>query len=326
MKSEAVVYPGRPDRGGLAMIHSPVMVSEVLQYLIHENSKNILDATIGTGGHAAAILERCSSVRLIGLDRDPTSLRAACDRLSRFGDRVKLVQGVFADLVRALAGIGRVDGVLADLGVSSAQLDSPERGFSYQADGPLDMRMGTEGVPAADWVERSGVEEIASVLRRYGEVRHAKRLARAIKQAAGQGKLRTTAQLKSVVENTLGAGATPSEMSRVFQAFRIQANSEMEQLDEFLAGVLDHANPKARIVVIAYHSLEDRAVKAWLKLESASCICPPGIPVCACGHLPRIRVLTKRVVRPSPTEVSSNSRARSARLRAAEALSPGVRT
>jgi 16S rRNA (cytosine1402-N4)-methyltransferase len=326
MKGEPVAYPGRPDGGGLVMIHSPVMVSEVLQYLIHENSKNILDATIGTGGHAAAILERCSSVRLVGLDRDPTSLRLARDRLSRFGDRVKLVQGVFADLGHALAGIGRVDGVLADLGVSSAQLDSPARGFSYQADGPLDMRMGTEGVPAADWVERSGVDEIASVLRRYGEVRQAKRLARAIKQAAGQGKLRTTALLKSVVADTLGAGATPSEMSRVFQAFRIQANSEMEQLDELLTGVLDHANPKARIVVIAYHSLEDRAVKAWLKLESASCICPPGIPVCACGHLPRIRVLTKRVVRPSPTEVSSNSRARSARLRAAEALSPGVRT
>jgi 16S rRNA (cytosine1402-N4)-methyltransferase len=304
------------------MEHIPVMVSEVLSYIFHENSKHILDGTVGAGGHAEALLDRHSGVRLIGVDRDPTALRIASGRLARFGNRARLVQGVFSDLAGILADSDPVDGVLLDLGLSSMQLDEPDRGFSYSADGELDMRMGPEGRPVREWLESADVSDIASVLRRNGEVRRAKRIARFVKEAAAAGEMRSTGQLKAAVRRALGAGASPSEFSRVFQALRIHVNDELDQLSGFLDSVLDHLNEGGRIVIISYHSLEDRAAKSFFKIESATCVCPPGLPVCACGHSPSLRVLTRRVVKPSQDEVAANVRSRSARLRAAEVIKP----
>lgn len=309
--------------GRRTMEHTPVMVSEVLEFLLHDKSKVILDGTVGAGGHAEAILDRHSGVNLVGVDRDPTSLRSASDRLARFGKRARLVRGVFPDLDTILAGVGKVDGALLDLGLSSLQLDDPSRGFSYAADGELDMRMGPEGRSAREWIESADTAEIAAVLRRYGEVRQAKRIARAIEEASVNGSMRTTGDLKAAVERAIGARATPSELSRVFQAIRIRVNDELGLLDRFLDNILDHMNPSGRIVIVSYHSLEDRAVKLFFKVASATCVCPPGTPICNCGYTPRIRVLTRRVVRPSSGEVAANVRSRSARLRAAEVLGAG---
>lgn len=302
------------------MPHSAVMIPQVLKYLLHDESTTIFDGTVGAGGHAEAILMRRPDIRLIGVDRDPTALRLARDRLTRFEDRVRLVQGFFHDLDRNLSGERRVDGVLLDLGLSSMQLDDSGRGFSYLTDDLLDMRMSQTGDTARDWLAGADVAEIAHALKRYADVRRAKRVAGAIKTAADEGEMNTTDDLKSAVERALGAGATPSEMSRVFQAVRIQVNDELNLLDRFLANAIGHLNPDGRIVIISYHSLEDRAVKSFFKLQSATCTCPPEAPVCTCARSPALRVLTRRVVKPAEDEVAANVRARSARLRAAEVL------
>jgi 16S rRNA (cytosine1402-N4)-methyltransferase len=305
------------------MEHTPVMVSEVLDYLLHDHPGLILDGTVGAGGHAEELLSRHSGVRLIGVDRDPTALRLAGDRLARFGDRVRLVHGVFSDLSRALGAGERVDGVLLDLGVSSMQINRPERGFSHSAEGLLDMRMDRTGVTAREWLESTDEAVIAVTLRRNGEVRRAKRIARSIKDAARAGERETTAGLRAAVERALGPAASVGELSRVFQAVRIHVNDELGMLDRFLEGIIDRVNVGGRIVIISYHSLEDRAVKSFFKLQSATCVCPPGLPVCFCAHSPALRVLTRRVVKPSAEEVAANVRSRSARLRAAEVITNG---
>ncbi len=316
----AVPVIRQSDRGEQAMDHIPVMAAEVLGYLIHNKSSLIVDGTVGAGGHAKAVLESDSSVCLVGIDRDPTALKIASDRLSRFGKRARLVRGVFPDLKTALAPETHADGILLDLGLSSMQLDDPRRGFSYSAEGALDMRMGLEGDPLGEWLAGATESEIAATLRQYGEVYRSKRIARVLVEAVRNNEMNTTLDLKAAVERVLGSGVKPSVLSKVFQAFRVQINSELELLDSFLSVCLDHLNPGGRIVIISYHSLEDRAVKFFFKTESATCICPPGLPVCACGHKPRLRVLTRRIKKPSAEEISVNSRARSARLRAAEVL------
>jgi len=311
------------DGGERAMRHTPVLVSEVPRFLLHDNSKVILDGTVGAGGHAEAILDHNSGAQLVGVDRDPTALRLASDRLARFGNRVRLIRGVYSDLETILGPTGRIDGVLLDLGVSSMQLDDPDRGFSYRADGNLDMRMGQDGTPAREWIKSADVVDIATALRRNGEVRRAKRIARAMKDAAEIGELQTTGQLASLVRKVLGAGARPAELSRVFQAVRIRVNHELDQLEAFLQKIIGHLNESGRIVVISYHSLEDRAVKSFFKVESATCVCPPGAPICSCAHTPALSVLTRRVVKPSAEEIAANARSRSARLRAAEVVTVG---
>lgn len=305
------------------MEHTPVMVSEVLDHLLHENSRIILDGTVGAGGHAEELLGRRPGVRLIGVDRDPTALRLAGDRLARFGDRVRLVHGVFSDFSGVLGTGERVDGVLLDLGVSSMQLNYPERGFSHSTAGLLDMRMDRAGTTARQWLESADEAEIAVTLRRNGEVRRARRIARSIKDAARAGELETTAGLRAAVERVLGPTASVGELSRVFQAVRIRVNDELGMLDRFLEGIIDRVNVGGRIVIISYHSLEDRAVKSFFKLQSATCVCPPGSPICFCAHSPALRVLTRRVVKPSAQEVAANVRSRSARLRAAEVITNG---
>ena len=307
-------------RGERAMDHIPVLTAEVLRYLVHENSRLLIDGTVGAGGHAAALLESNSDLRLIGVDRDPTALQIASDRLARFENRVRLVRGVFPDLAAVLSPGELADGILLDLGLSSMQLDDPDRGFSYSAGGALDMRMDQTGEPLGEWLAGAAEPDIAGVLKRYGEVTRARNIARHIKSAADAGGLETTLDLKAAVERALGGTVKPAELSRVFQAFRVHVNRELELLDGFLAVCIDHLKPGGRIVIISYHSLEDRAVKLFFKTESAICICPPGLPVCTCAHKPRLRVLTRRVVKPSAVEIAANSRARSARLRAAEVI------
>lgn len=305
------------------MEHTPVMVSEVIDYLLHDHPGFILDGTVGAGGHAEELLSRHSGVRLIGVDRDPTALRLAGDRLARFGDRVRLVHGVFSDFAALLEDGQRVDGVLLDLGVSSMQLNRPERGFSHSSAGLLDMRMDRTGITAREWLESTDEAEIAVTLRRNGEVRRARRIARWIKNAARAGELDTTAGLRAAVERALGPTASVGELSRVFQAVRIHVNDELGMLDRFLDGIIDRVNVGGRIVIISYHSLEDRAVKSFFKLQSATCVCPPGSPICVCAHSPALRVLTRRVVKPSAQEIAANVRSRSARLRAAEVITNG---
>ncbi len=263
----------------------------------------VIDATVGAGGHAEALLE--SGVRsVVGVDRDPAALQVASDRLARFGVRFRVVAGRFSELadLAVRAGIDRTGGVLFDLGVSSMQLDRGDRGFSYRAPGPLDMRMDPGGGPtAADVVNGYPEERLARVIFEYGEERHSRRIARTIVRARDRAPLRTTEELAAVV-----AGAVPRRRGgphparRTFQAIRIEVNAELEELSASLPQAVSLLEPGGRVVVIAYHSLEDRTVKRFMVGE------------------PRVRVLTKRPARPGPGEQQANPRSRSARLRAAE--------
>jgi 16S rRNA (cytosine1402-N4)-methyltransferase len=307
------------------MQHRPVMVDEVVHYLLHERTRVVMDGTVGFGGHAEAILRARPDVRVIGVDRDPLALEATASRLREYAARLQLVRGLFADLGHALADVGKVDAILLDLGFSSPQLDDRTRGFAYASDGPLDMRMDREGETAAQLLARLDADAIAALLREFGEVRQARRVARAIHAAAAAGELGTTSQLRAAVVAALGRGVPPAELSRVFQAVRIAVNHELETLRAFLDRVIDVLNPGGRLVILSYHSLEDRMVKTFMRDASATCVCPPTVPVCVCGRKPRIEVLTKRAVRASDDEVAANPRARSATLRAAVKLANGAR-
>ncbi len=302
------------------MRHIPVMAEEVVGSLLHDHSRVVLDGTVGFGGHAEALLRAREDLRVIGVDRDPVALDAAGRRLAPYADRVTLVRGLYSDVDSILAPVGKVDGVLLDLGVSSPQIDDAGRGFAHGASGPLDMRMGSEGETAAALLARSDADEIGRWLREYGEVSRSRRLARTIRAAVDAGAMHTTADLRRAVEAALGRATTPADLSRVFQAVRIAVNGELDGLRRFLDRVLDWLHPHGRLVVVSYHSLEDRMVKQFLRDASATCVCPPEIPVCVCGRVPRVRVLTRRPVRPGAEELRENPRARSARLRAAERL------
>jgi 16S rRNA (cytosine1402-N4)-methyltransferase len=269
----------------------------------------VLDGTVGLGGHAEALLRARADLRLVGLDRDPAALEAAARRLAPFAQRVVLVRGRYGDLDTALGPVGKVDGVLLDLGVSSPQIDDPRRGFS-------------QGETAAELLARSDAGEIERWLREYGEVPRARRVARSIRAAVDAGAMATTADLRNAVTSALGRGAAPADLSRVFQAVRIALNGELDDLRRFLERVLDWLQPGGRLVIVSYHSLEDRMVKQFLRDAAAACVCPPAVPVCVCGRVPRVRLLSRRALRPGAEELERNPRARSARLRAAETLAP----
>jgi 16S rRNA (cytosine1402-N4)-methyltransferase len=319
------------------MRHVPVMVDEVQQYLIHRHTKLILDGTVACGGHASAILESNPDVELIGIDRDGDAIRIAETVLKPYANRFQLVRGSYTDAARILGdpGVlgesgavgrsGNLDGVLLDLGLSSLQLDEPSRGFSHQFDGPLDMRMSNEGKTAKHLIEESSVDDLHRILREYGEVAGARRIARAIKRASDEVEMSTTYDLKRAIESRTGARAAPAVFSRVFQALRIALNGELDNINAFLNLIPGCMNAGGRIVVISYHSLEDRLIKNFFKQQSARCVCPPSVPVCVCNQVPSIKLLTRRVVKPSAAEVTGNPRSRSARLRAAEVVNPPKR-
>ncbi len=280
-----------------------------------------LDGTLGGGGHAEAILEASSPAgRLIGLDRDPAAIEEARRRLARFGNRVELHNANFAEVDRT-PGLerGMLDGALLDLGVSSAQIDDKARGFSYRQDAPLDMRMGPRGEPVREWLSRAELSEIQRVLREYGEERHAHRIARVIVRERERAPIDTTSRLRQVVESAVPASGHPlKSVARVFQALRILVNDELGALASGLELSVAALRPGGRLVVIAYHSLEDRMVKLTFRELASDCVCPPDFPVCRCDKRSEVDVVTKRPIVPSAREIEANPRARSARLRAAE--------
>ena len=299
--------------------HEPVMVDEVLAWLEPAAAGWIVDCTYGGGGHSHALLRRFPLARVVGIDRDPDALRQAEDH-----PRLVVVEANYRAIANVLADERfpeRVDGILLDLGVSSYQLDASERGFSYRASGPLDMRMGPDAPrSAAELVNTASEDELADILRRYGEERFARRISRAIVQ---QRPFSTTGELAECIASAVPAAARRAKhpARRSFQAIRIAVNDELAGLSDVLDASIDLLAPGGRIVVIAYHSLEDRIVKRLFADRSTTCTCPPELPLCACGADPDVIVLTRKAQKPSVDEVARNPRARSAVLRAAERTS-----
>jgi 16S rRNA (cytosine1402-N4)-methyltransferase len=299
--------------------HEPVLLQPVLDFLRPPRADSILvDATVGLGGHAEALLRVHPRMRLVAIDRDPEALEGSRARLQPFADRVTFVRGRHESLIDILKQlqIAAIGGLLADLGVSSMQLDDAKRGFSFRAEGPLDMRMGPDSTSAAEIVNTAGEHEIAKILRDFGEEPQAKRIARAIVQARP---VETTTQLADVVRSVKKSKARDIDPATLtFQALRIAANAELGGLDRFIDDVVSVLEPHARIAVIAFHSLEDRIVKLAFRRLEGECICPPGMPVCGCGAKASVKVLTGRPVTASDEEVNRNPRSRSAKLRVAE--------
>jgi 16S rRNA (cytosine1402-N4)-methyltransferase len=288
-----------------------------------------IDATLGGGGHTERILEATDpDGRLLGIDADGAAIARVDGRLRpRFGDRLVLRQGNFRELAALAHGAGfeRVDGALFDLGLSSDQLADTDRGFGFRAGGPLDMRFDTRrGVPASELLASLDVNELTALLRRYGEEPKAGRIARAIVDARRSAPIATAEELAALVERVLPPNPRQPRRThpatRVFQALRIAVNEELDALEAGLAAALDLLRPGGRLVVLSYHSLEDRIVKRFLAAERRGCVCPPEIPVCVCGRNPRLRLLTRPSLTPTAEEIAANPRARSARMRAAERL------
>ena len=309
--------------------HIPVLADEVMSMLAPAPGSLQIDATLGGGGHTERILEATDpDGRLLGLDADGAAIARVDGRLRpRFGDRLVLRQANFRDLtdVARDAGFGAVDGALFDLGLSSYQLADTDRGFGFRAGGPLDMRFDTSrGVPASDLVASLDVNELTALFRRYGEEPRAGRIARAIVDARKTAPITTAEELAALIERVLPPNPRQPRRThpatRVFQALRIAVNEELDALQEGLTAALDLLRPGGRLVVLSYHSLEDRIVKRFLAAERRGCVCPPEIPVCVCGRNPRLRLLTRPSLTPTAEEIAANPRARSARMRAAERL------
>lgn len=302
--------------------HQPVLLKQAADFLGARPGGVYIDATLGGGGHAREILERSApGGRLLGIDRDPMALEAAGKNLAAFGQRLVRLLGDFRDLagLAGSAGFAGADGVLFDLGVSSAQIDRPERGFSFQAEGPLDMRMGGEGPTAGHLVNRSSEQELAGLILRFGQERQARRIARSIVRERGKGAMASTSDLRRAVLATKPA-MPQKTLARVFQALRIAVNDELDSLRNGLESALGILAPGGRLVVISYHSLEDSLVKDFLRSKQNPCTCPPKLAACVCGALPSLRVLTAKAVGPDDSERGENPRSRSARLRAAEKI------
>jgi len=305
--------------------HQPVMLAEVLEALAPADGGLYVDGTLGAGGHAAAILEASApGGRLLGLDRDSAALELAGRRLAGFGQRLRLRQATFDQVGRELEqwGVDAADGILLDLGVSSMQLDNPGRGFSFRFDAPLDMRMGGEGPSAARLLAELDQEQLAQLFSRLGQEPQARRIARALVRARRQEPITTTGRLAQLVEQAIPQaqrrGRRLHPATRVFMALRMAVNDELGQLERFLEQVPRWLRPGGRLVVISYHSLEDRRVKRALRTWAHPCTCPPGLPVCACGKRPLFSLPRPELRRPTAREVESNPRARSARLRWAQ--------
>lgn len=307
--------------------HQPVMPTEVLEYLNPQPGEVILDGTIGLGGHARLIAERLGKTGvLLGIDQDPNALDIARQNLSFFTGKLILHHDNFRNLgsvVRSLFPQG-IDGILLDVGVSSLQLDLGERGFSYQQNAPLDMRMNPEAsFSAADLVNTYSQADLTQIIREYGEERWASRIAQFIVEARTKTAITTTEQLVDVIKAAIPAGARrtgPHPARRTFQAIRIAVNGELTALQEGLEQGIASLRPGGRIVVISFHSLEDRIVKKTLKNKAKACQCPPEHPLCRCGGKPEVKILTPHPVLPSAKECDLNPRSRSAKLRAASKL------
>jgi 16S rRNA (cytosine1402-N4)-methyltransferase len=313
--------------GGIGAPHRPVLLTETLKFLVPERGGLFVDCTVGLGGHSEAILESSERARVVGMDLDPAALAYARQRLASFGERFQSFQANFRELADVLSRAGERDpaGILVDLGVSSLQFDSPERGFSFRFDAPLDMRMDpTSGATAADLLQQLPESEIARIIFEFGEERHSRRIARRIVERREQGEpVTTTKDLADLVATAVGGGKRQQihPATRTFQALRIAVNSELDGLGDFVQSAIDLLAPDGRFAGISFHSLEDRILKQELRRLSGKCQCPPRLPVCSCGARKIIEVLTRRPAIPTAREIEENPRARSAKLRACRKLS-----
>jgi 16S rRNA (cytosine1402-N4)-methyltransferase len=304
-------------------LHTSVLLRETLQILNPQAEEIYVDCTLGLGGHTEAILQAAENIRVIGIDQDAEAISLAEKRLARFGERIDIFHANFADIKTVLpeAGVQAVNGVLADLGVSSMQFDSAERGFSFRFDAPLDMRMNADSddETAAELLERLSEEEIADLIYRYGEERFSRRIARRIvwKRELGEA-VRTTRELAETVEKAVGRGKSKDKIhpaTRTFQALRIAVNREIEILEEFINDAVDCLKTGGKLAVITFHSLEDRIVKQTFQKLAGKCTCPPRLLQCVCGAEKKIEILTRKPVVPGEVETKENPRARSAKLR-----------
>jgi 16S rRNA (cytosine1402-N4)-methyltransferase len=304
--------------------HTPVLAEEVRSLLAVQPGDTVVDGTFGAGGHSRLLVADLDGRgKLMAIDRDPT-VKPFLDRVKAAagGVQVRFLRGNYAVVLAQLAGNGvKADAVLLDLGLSSMQVDRPERGFSYATDAPLDMRMDpSDEVSAADIVATWDEGELETIFRRYGEERYARQIARGIVRRRREQPIERTGQLVDVVRASIPTPARFGEghpAKRVFQALRIAVNDELQALETGLPAAFEMLRPGGRLAVISFHSLEDRMVKTFLRERARGCVCPPELPVCRCGHEPELELLTRKPVRPSKGEVEANPRATSARLRAA---------
>jgi len=318
----------KPDRKDLydGLTHVPVLADKVLEYLdIRPGPMRIVDGTVGGGGHSSLILEKNTEAELLGIDRDREALARARKRLQKVSSHVHLVEGKFSAMGECIAGLGwhSVDAVLLDLGVSSFQLDTAERGFSHRLDGPLDMRMDhSSGNTASRILNNAPQEELERIFREYGEMRDPGRLARAILRARQEKPLSSTAELKEICEKSFGQTRRggPPVATLCFQSLRIAVNGELDEISKGLKAAEKILRPGGRMVVISFHSLEDRIVKNFFRERSASCLCPPGLPICICKHRPTLEILTRKPVTADENELETNRRAAPAKLRAARKI------
>lgn len=308
-------------------MHIPVLVNEVISYLALQPGDKIIDCNVGAGGHAKKIIAKLGlSGRFLGIDRDAAALKIACDHLAPQLTRVKLVKDTFVNLsdVALANDFTEVDGILFDLGLSSMQLDSPGRGFSWRRDEPLDMRMDkSQGLTAAELIASSSEEDLVNIFSGYGEVRFAKSLANKIIAGRDKKPITTTGALEKIVWEVAPIRRGRSRIhpaTQVFQALRIAVNDELKQLRKTLPQAVHLLRPGGRLLVISFHSLEDRIVKNFFRQESKDCICDPTLPVCRCQHQTTLKILTKKPVIPTASEIRANPRARSAKLRVAEKI------
>jgi len=312
-----------PLGGRGALSHRPVLLRETIELLAAERGGLFVDCTVGLGGHSEAILQASPDAQVLGIDRDEEALGLAIERLAQYGSRFRSVHADFRELTRVLATakVRQVRGVVVDLGVSSLQLDSPGRGFSFRHEAPLDMRMDISGgETAAELLGRLSEVEIAQIIFEYGEERRSRRIARWIVERRERGEpIQTTHDLADLVARAVGPDKKRRihPATRTFQALRIAVNGELENLDSFLVQAVDHLEQAGRLAVISFHSLEDRIVKRTLLKLSGRCQCPPRLPVCICGVTKQISILTRRAIVPGEEEIEENPRSRSAKLRGA---------
>jgi len=306
-------------------MHQPVLVKEVLNNLLSEKSKILIDATVGTGGHAEAILTKLKGkAKLICIDRDENALKIAKRRLARHKNQVRFAHLRFSQIEDFLSSLNikEVSGFLFDLGVCSLHLEDKERGFSFQLDGSLDMRMDrSQSKSAFEVVNNYSLSELTRILYKFGQERFSKKIAQSIVNKRRKAPLLTTFQLRGLVESVINPRYRIKSLARVFMAIRIEVNDELAELKEGLTQAIRLLAPGGRLCVISYHSLEHRLIREKVRRESKGCICPPNLPVCVCGARATLKMITSRPIVPSPEETEKNPRARSAKLWVAEKLS-----
>lgn len=309
--------------------HEPVLLKEVLEYLRPEPNDNFIDGTLGNGGHALALLKLITpSGRLLGIDLNRRTIEMTQERInaaaSQIGDRLILVKDNFNNLEQIVSTYKfyPVKGILLDLGFSSSELADPERGFSFEQVGPLDMRYGDTRLTAKEIVNHWSERELSRILKEYGEERYARLIARAMVEARKIRELETTTDLVRVIERVYRGKPKPKIhfATKIFQSLRIAVNDELNNLKLVLPAALKVLAPAGRLAIISFHSLEDKIVKDFFKQESKGCLCPPSLPICHCGHEPSLKIITKKPIRPSQLEIKNNPRSRSAKMRVAEKI------